>query len=94
MGLDSPLFLDTRNPQITDELWSFMSDELEKRFKHVSLTDRNCQVEIRLHNISKKIYFEKEVVIFSFFFSILKLTTIRKCLLPTNLSMIDLNMKK
>ena len=25
MGLDSPLFLYTRNQQITDELWSFMS---------------------------------------------------------------------
>ena len=35
MGLDSPLFLDTRNPQITDELWSFISDELEKRFRHM-----------------------------------------------------------
>ena len=33
MGLDSPLFLYMRNQQITDELWSFMSDELDKRFK-------------------------------------------------------------
>ena len=33
IGLDSPLFLYTRNQQITDELWSFMSDELDKRFK-------------------------------------------------------------
>ena len=33
MGLESPLFLYTQNQQITDELWSFMSDELDKRFK-------------------------------------------------------------
>ena len=32
-GLDSPLFLYLRNQQITDELWSFMSDELDKTFK-------------------------------------------------------------
>ena len=35
MGLDSPLFLYTRNQQINDELCSFMSDELDKRFKPV-----------------------------------------------------------
>ena len=33
MELDSPLFLYTRNQQITDELYSFMSDELDKIFK-------------------------------------------------------------
>ena len=33
MGLKNPLFLYTQNQQITDELWSFMSDELDKRFK-------------------------------------------------------------
>ena len=33
MELDSPLFLYMRSQQITDELWSFMSDELDKRFK-------------------------------------------------------------
>ena len=33
MGLGSPLFLYMRNQQITDELWSFISDELDKRFK-------------------------------------------------------------
>ena len=37
MGLDGPLFLYTRNQQITDKFWSFMSDDLDKRFKPMFL---------------------------------------------------------
>ena len=33
MGLDSPLFSYSRHSQIIDQLQSFMSDELDERFK-------------------------------------------------------------
>ena len=69
MGLDSPLFLYTRNQQITDELCSFMSDELDKRFKPV-FPNLVATVKWKYDYIifqKKKSYFKKEIVIFFVF---------------------------
>lgn len=68
MGLDSPLFFYTRHDQITDEINSFMSGELDKRFK-ILFPQLVATVKWKYNYIifQKKLILKKNKLIFSFY---------------------------